>query len=256
MHLSVIIPAYNEESRIGAMLGEYLPYFTEKYGADVSFLVVINGTTDDTEGVVRKYENEFPALHHIVEPQKIGKGGAILRGFRSVEGDLAGYVDADGSTPATAFNSLVESLGDADLVIASRWCRGAVVSPRQPIHRLFMSRVFNFLTRALFGLHFSDTQCGAKVGKLEAIREVILEIGTTRWAFDVDLLFGFKRLGRITREYPTVWRDVKGSKITVTESSLEMVAALIRLRLIHSPFKWVVDLYNRYLIRIVPYHST
>ncbi len=256
MYLSIIVPAYNEEARIGAMLGEYLPYFTEKYGKEVEVLVVINGTTDSTEAVVRRLETDFPCLRCMVEPRKVGKGGAIIRGFGAAEGEVSGYVDADGATPPRAFDALVESLEDADLAIASRWCKGAQVSPKQPMLRLVMSRIFNLMTRMLFGLPFSDTQCGAKVGKKQAFAEVIPEIGITRWAFDVDLLFGFKRLGKTIMEIPTTWQDVGGSKITVTESSLEMVAALIRLRLIHSPFKWVVALYNRHLRRVLPYHSS
>jgi dolichol-phosphate mannosyltransferase len=245
--LSIIVPAYNEEQRIGRFLDAYLPFFAERYGDDVELLVVINGTTDDTERIVKSYQDRYPHLQVRVDPNPIGKGGAVILGMQEARGDFIGYVDADGSTPPLAFDALVEKAADVPAVIASRWCKGAEVSPRQPFVRRLASRVFNLMTRLLFGLKLTDTQCGAKVFRRDVIEAVHEKIGITRWAFDVDLLFQIKRAGYVIKEIPTVWHDVEGSKITVTESSLEMLAALVRLRLIYSPFGWVVRLYDRFL---------
>ncbi len=250
MKLSIVIPACNEEARIGAMLDAYLPYFANHYGKTVEFLVVVNGTTDQTADVVESYIPRYPGLRCIVEPGRIGKGGAVMKGFAAATGDSIGYVDADGATPPEAFDDLVTHAADAPVVIASRWCRGAVVHPRQPLTRRVISRVFNLLTRGLLGLRLSDTQCGAKVLRRDVVGHLLAAGGVvTQWAFDVDLLLQARHGGFAIIELPTVWHDVRGSKIVVTESSVEMLAALIRLRLYYSPFRWVVDLYNRTLGR-------
>ncbi|MFC1497103.1 glycosyltransferase [Verrucomicrobiota bacterium] len=247
MKLSIIIPAHNEEKRIGRMFDAYLPFFTSRYGDNVEFITVINGTSDRTEDVVRKYREKYPNLRYIVEPKSVGKGGALMLGFPDARGDLIGFSDADGSTTPEAFQDLVDNIGDSDAIIASRWCRGAKVSPRQPLLRRIASRVFNLLTRIFFGLPLTDTQCGAKLIKREAVIRVLSKLGLTHWAFDVDLLFQLKRAGYKIIEIPTTWHDVEGSKIEITRVSLEMFAALTRLRLLYSPFAWVVTLYNKYL---------
>ena len=173
MRLSIVVPAHNEEARIGPMLDAYLPYFSQRYGRDVELIVVVNGTTDCTEQVVAGYQARFPMLRLVVEPAKVGKGGALILGFKAAGGDCVGFVDADGATPPEAFQDLVDRIGDAGVIVASRWCRGARVSPRQPLARRVVSRVFNLLTRALFGLRLTDSQCGAKLMRREALREVL-----------------------------------------------------------------------------------
>ncbi len=247
MRLSIVIPAHNEEHRLGPMLEAYLPFFSSRYGTEVEFLVVINGTTDKTKDVATAYASRYPCVRIIVESEPIGKGGALMLGFGQAAGDFIGFVDADGSTPPGSFQDLVEKIGDAGCIIASRWTGGAQVSPRHPLDRRVASRLFNTLIRILFGLKLTDTQCGAKLMRRETVLAILPHIGITRWAFDVDLLFQIRRAGYSITEIPTVWRDVEGSKVQVGKASTEMMLALARLRLIYSPFSWVVDLYNRFL---------
>jgi glycosyltransferase involved in cell wall biosynthesis/O-antigen/teichoic acid export membrane protein len=247
MRLSIVIPAHNEEHRIGRMLDAYLPFFTERYGEDVEFLVVVNGSTDDTEEVVGGYRKHYPGLRVLVEPRPVGKGGALMIGFGEAKGDHVGFVDADGSTPPEAFQDLMDNIDGAGVIIASRWRPGAQVSPRQSIDRRLSSRAFNLITRLLFGLKLTDTQCGAKLMQRKALQDVLPILGITRWAFDVDLLFQMRRAGYEIKEIPTTWHDVAGSKVQIGKASTEMMLALARLRLIYSPFNWVVSFYNRFL---------
>ena len=226
------------------MLEAYLPYFSTRYGDTVEFLVVVNGTTDNTAEVVAGFATRYPTLRAILEPNPVGKGGALMVGFREAAGDHIGFVDADGSTPPEAFQELMDKIGDAGCIIASRWAHGAQVSPRQSFDRRIASRLFNFMTRILFGLRLTDTQCGAKLMRREAVLAILPHLGITRWAFDVDLLFQLRRAGFKIIEIPTVWHDVEGSKIQVGKASTEMMMALARLRLIYSPFSWVVKLYG------------
>lgn len=251
MKLSIVVPAYNEEGRIGKMLEAYLPFFADRYGNEFEMIVSVNGSVDRTEDIARAFELRFPQLRVQVDPRPIGKGGAIMAGGAVATGDFIGFVDADGATAPEAFDDLVRNIGDAGLIIASRRLPGAVVSPRQPWRRRAASRFFNILVRRLFKLHITDTQCGAKLMSAEAWRAIVPHIGLTQWAFDVDMLFQTRRARYEIKEIPTVWSDVGGSKLKVGRASLQMLLAITRLRLLYSPLRWVVWLYDHVLGRVI-----
>ncbi len=235
------------------MLDAYLPYFTGRYGGEVELIVVVNGSTDGTAVFVRDYAKRHSQLKVIEEAKLIGKGASLMKGFEEATGTFIGFADADGATPPAAFQDLVDRIGDAGVIIASRWLEGAVVSPQQPLKRRIASRLFNGLVRALFRLKISDTQCGAKLMSGKALKQIMPSLGLTRWAFDVDVLFQFRRAGFRIVEVPTEWHDVKGSKLKVVRASLEMFLAMVRLRLIYSPFRSVVTIYNMTMGRFMHY---
>jgi glycosyltransferase involved in cell wall biosynthesis len=251
MKLSIIIPAFNEEGRIRPTLETYLAYFEPPFGLAFELVVVVNHCTDRTADVVAGMLAEHPQVRLIVEPRRIGKGGAVMLGFRSARGNLVGFTDADGSTPAEAFGDLVRKIGQAGVIIASRWLPQSKVEPPQPLDRRVASRVFNGLVRVFFKLPISDTQCGAKLLRREALDAALPALGLTRWAFDVDLLFHVRRSGFAISEIPTTWQDRAGSKLRIPRASVEMFLAICRLRLLHSPLQWTVMLYDRTLARLL-----
>ena len=187
MKLSIIIPAYNEERRLRPAMGEYLHFFLPRYGNEVEFLIVVNGSTDRTEQVAREIANGDQRIRVIVESQRVGKGGAVRLGFSEARGELIGFVDADGSTPPAAFQDLVEHIGDTGAIIASRWHRDSKITP-QPLSRRIASRIFNWWVRLMFRLPITDTQCGAKLFAREIARRVFAQPFISRWCFDVELL--------------------------------------------------------------------
>src|SRR5262245_348148 len=120
--LLLLIPAYNEESRIGPVLRDYAQYFEKHYSGPFQIVVVLNGCVDDTIGVVRRAGVEYKSISALEFPEPIGKGGALIEGLKLAPvADLIGYVDADGATPPAAFYDLVEHCDRADCVIGSRW---------------------------------------------------------------------------------------------------------------------------------------
>lgn len=251
MKLSIVIPAYNEEERLPPTLEAYTAYFTPRYGADYEILVVVNGSRDGTEALSRAFGRSHPEVKVLVEPRPIGKGGAVILGFRAASGDLVGFADADGATPPDAFDDLVRNIGGNGAIIASRWFKESRVFPPQPLKRRVASRIFNGLVRLLFKVRIRDTQCGAKVMTRAALEAVLPDLGITRWAFDVDLLFKLRRAGFRIVEWPTTWHDVDGSRLRIGRASFEMFLAIVRLRLVYSPLRWVVTAYDRTLGRIV-----
>lgn len=251
LRLSVVVPAYNEEARLGRMLDAYLPYFKKKYGTAFELIVVVNGSRDATEEIARSYMPAYSQLKVLVEAKPIGKGGAVILGLDHAEGALIGFVDADGATPPDSFDDLVSHIEEADIVIASRRHPLSQINPRQPLARRVASRLFNQLVGLFFGLRISDTQCGAKLMKKTAGKTVLPKLGVTHWAFDVDLLFQLHRAGFTILEIPTVWSDVSGSRLNIAKASTEMLIAMTRLRLLYSPFKWVVIVYDKTLGKLV-----
>jgi glycosyltransferase involved in cell wall biosynthesis len=245
MKLSIVIPAHNEEQRLPAMLEAYGAFFAELYGESVELIIVPNFCSDRTAEVAHGLAARFPQIQVLADPGRVGKGGAVMLGCKAAKGELIGFVDADGATPPEAFNDLVDRIGSAGCIIASRWIKGAVVEPKQPLSRRIASRIFNMMVNLMFGFRVHDTQCGAKLFRREVLDLILPQLGITRWAFDVDMLFHVRLAGYRITEIPTVWRDAAGSKLQVAKASCDMVLALIRLRLVYSPFKWVVTLYNR-----------
>ena len=96
-----------------------------------------------------------------------------------------------------------------------------------------------------FNLGLKDTQCGAKLFRKKQIKTVAGELGITKWAFDVDLLYNLKQNNFKIKEIPTVWEDKRGSKLNLMKVPLQMFASVVRLRLVHSPFKFIVRLYDK-----------
>jgi glycosyltransferase involved in cell wall biosynthesis len=239
--LLLLIPAYNEEHRIGPVLREYAHYFKAQYRGRFQLIVILNGCRDNTSGVVQSAAAEFPFISAMEFTQPIGKGGALIEGLRLAPlAQVIGYVDADGATPPKAFHDLVKRIGEADCVIGSRWMAGAVLHQEQTRNRQFASRVFHLIVQGLFWMNIRDTQCGAKVVRREAVERIHSSLRIADMAFDINLLYSLKRAGYRVLEVPTEWTDKIGSKVTLGRTSLVMFLSAVRIRLIYSPlYKWL-----------------
>lgn len=241
--LSIIIPAYNEEKRISKTLELYLKYLKGKINFEV--LVVINGCTDNTAGVVKSVAKFNKEIKYIDIGKVASKGAAVIEGFKRTESGLIGFVDADLATKPDAFYDLVKNMGEFDAVIASRWMKGAKMDHRQPITRIIAGRAFNLLVNIFFNLKIKDTQCGAKLFKKDVITKILPNMGkTTGWAFDVNLLYAVKRNGFKIKEIPTEWNEPGGSHLKL-KTIFEMFLSVVRLRLIYSPLRFIVTAYNK-----------
>ena len=237
--LLLLIPAYNEERRIEPVLRDYAQFFGTHYSGKFQLVVVLNGCTDNTLGVVQRVAAEFPAVRALEFKEPIGKGGALIEGLKlALHTDLIGYVDADGATPPHAFLDLVKKIGEADCVIGSRWLPDSVLLQQQTRLRRFVSRGFHSIVELLFWLHVKDTQCPCKLMRCEAVEKIHSTLCIADLAFDVNLLVSLKRAGFHIIEVPIEWADQVGSKVTSTlfRSSLTMFLSVVRVWLIYSPF--------------------
>ncbi len=240
MRLSIIIPAHNEEKRIGETLESYFRFFdkTSKINNfEYELIVVLSGCNDKTGQVAESYGH--PCLR-IVDVKKKGKGLAVKEGFKDAlarDNNLIGFVDADMATLPEDFFDLFKHIGSADGIIANRYDLRSKIYPSFSFRRLIIGRGFSFLVRSLFLLPYEDTQCGAKMFKANALRKVLHSIGMTQWAFDVELLYLCHKKGLFIRQIPTIWRAVGESKIKIFRSSIQMFLSILQLRMIKSPLK-------------------
>jgi len=233
--IRIIIPARNEAGRIAPTVEKFCRYF----GSQAVILVVVNGCTDGTATVVRNMTMRFANLELLEISEAVGKGGAVRAGLTFGDEPYVAFVDADGSATASELERLLLRCRDNPLagVIGSRWMRKSRIARRQPFQRRLASRTFNFITRLIFRLPYTDTQCGAKVFRREAVDRVIDTLEISNFAFDVDLLLALKRLRLPVAEIPITWDDVaEYSKVTLLRSGSSMLWALLRLWIRESVF--------------------
>ena len=235
--LVLLVPAYNEEERIGPVLRRYAEYFRANYQGRFEIVVVLNGCRDNTLAVVEAAAAEFPEIRALEYVNPIGKGGALIEGLKLAgTADLIGYVDADGATPPEAFLDLVRHCSEVDCAIGSRWIPGAVIRQVQSLKRRIFSRCFHVYVELLFQMHIKDTQCGAKVMRRPAVESVHSALRLADVSFDINLLYSLKQHGFTIREVPTIWTDQIGTKIKLNKGSLGILLSVLRLRLLYSPF--------------------
>lgn len=226
--LSIIIPAYNEETRLPATLEQAFAFLKQQsYAWEV--LVVENGSQDRTLEIAQAFAREHPNFYAIHE-QARGKGLAVRRGMLTARGCYRFMADADFSMPPSQINRFLPPLTDADVVIASRELPDSV-RYNEPPYRHFVGRVFNALIRwmALPGLH--DTQCGFKCFRDEVAEEVFRQQTLTGWSFDVEVLYIARRHGCQIVELPIDWYFNPESKINVKRDSYHMFMDLLKIRL-------------------------
>lgn len=220
---SLVIPAYNEEQRIA-------PLFDAIYGFDGELIVVCDGV-DGTADTVDRIALHRPDLNIrcLRFMDRLGKGGGVIAGLAAARSPFVGYVDADGSTSIDEMKRLFGSLASADGAIGSRWIPGSKLKVRQGILRQLESRAFNLLIRALFGLKYHDTQCGAKVFKKPAIDAVLPMMISRGFEFDVELLWRLRSAGFVVIEVPVEWQN-KGDSRVQKRDMLRMLFSLVRIR--------------------------
>jgi dolichyl-phosphate beta-glucosyltransferase len=231
--LSVVIPAYNEQARLGPTLRAVVRYL-EAEKPDFEVVVVDDGSTDRTSSVVREMAAEEPRIRLVELGANAGKGAAVRAGMLAAEGATILFSDADLATPIEELAKLERALaGGADIAIASRAADGADIRVRQHPLRELMGRTFNVMVR-LSGLQgLRDTQCGFKLFRREAARDLFGRATVDGFAFDVEILVLARGRYRVA-EVPVVWRHIEESKVSPGTDAARMFFDLLRIRARHA----------------------
>ncbi|XP_030384293.1 dolichyl-phosphate beta-glucosyltransferase [Scaptodrosophila lebanonensis] len=251
LKLSVIVPAYNEENRLPAMLDECLAFLEEKAGREPDFsyevIVVSDGSSDATVSVALKYSKKHGAdkvrVLELVENR--GKGGAVRLGMLSSRGCQLLFADADGATKFADYDKLAEALTS----LAPEWRHdGIAIGSRAHLEDDSIATRSFFRTILMHGFHtlvwlfavrsVRDTQCGFKLFTRTTARKLFKSLHVQRWAFDVELLYLAEHLQLPMSEVAVRWTEIDGSKLTPIWSWLQMGVDLFMIWLRYLTGAW------------------
>jgi dolichyl-phosphate beta-glucosyltransferase len=269
--LGIVLPAFNEESRLGPALDELFAYLCAAPAgtlpATVGVLVVDDGSTDGTAALVRsrpefagegavRAASSCPALGLLTVPHG-GKGAAVRAGMLAAEGEVLVFADADMATPPDQLPKLVAALESADVALGSRiQPDGSDMRKTQPRFRRMVGRIFRFAAQFWVTGPVRDTQCGFKGFRRAAGRDLFEQLKITSIVFDVDMIYLARRRGYKIAVVPIVWADRRGSRMQARPRLAMRVAwDLVRIRFAHRGVRRIAPIAATEAVPSEPGHS-
>jgi glycosyltransferase involved in cell wall biosynthesis len=231
--ISIIIPAYEEQARLGDSVKQILAYI-ERGKLSAELIVVDDGSKDNTAGIAEAAASDYSDL-----PTKViryetnrGKGYAVKIGLLAARADIAVFSDADLSTPIEELPKLVEpiQMGEYDVTFGSRALDRSLIGEHQPWRREQGGRAMNLIIKTMSGLPFADTQCGFKAFNMKKFRPLLETMTIDRFGFDVEFLFVAAHHQLRLKEIPVRWNNVEGSKVSVLRDTRRMFTELNQIR--------------------------
>lgn len=263
--LSLVVPMYNEEERLGVMLEETMPFLEARVVANPGWtyevILVDDGSSDSTAKVASdfaaSYASSLPAsaaagcdIRVCVLPANRGKGGAVRAGVMVARGEYMLMVDADGATQFSDLARLEDALAALDypgkdnngpvlgIAVGSRaHLQDDAVAERSFFRNLLM-HAFHALVATLCVSGIRDTQCGFKLFSRDAAKVIFPPLHLERWAFDVELLYLAQAARIPVAEVPVNWEEIPGSKLSVIAASISMAIDLVRIRMAYMLGFW------------------
>lgn len=233
--LSIVIPSYNEEERIGESLQRIKEYCQRAQPAH-EVIVVDDGSQDGTSATVLQHAKRWRELK-LMTLEHRGKGHATKMGVLASSGEWILCSDADLSTPIEQVEKLLAEGKDHSIIIGSRSISGASVTQPPPFHRKVMGRMFNWIVKALAVRGFQDTQCGFKLYRRDAARDIFSRITLDGFAFDVETLYLAGKLGYKVAEVPVSWRNDERTKVKLLSDPPKMFFDVMKIRWRHGRVK-------------------
>jgi glycosyltransferase involved in cell wall biosynthesis len=236
--LSLVIPAYNEESRLLPSLqriDEYLstrPYCSE-------LVMVDDGSTDRTPELLRGFTPMAPdrvLVRLLSHDRNRGKGAAVRTGCLAAHGECVIFTDIDLAVPVEEVGRVLERLeAGADVVVGTRLHPGGQdMRSSQPLLRRLAGRLFVLVRRLVALPEHHDTQCPLKGFRRPAAQRLFAAQRLSGWAFDVEVLYLANRWGLKVEELPVRWDHVEGSRLGLRPAvAAQVLWDLLRLRLLH-----------------------
>lgn len=232
--VSLIIPCFNEEKRLGKSL-EKLKEFLKDFNQEIEVIIVDDGSSDNTYKLALSYAPSFKNLKVIALDRNRGKGAAVNRGFQESGGEIVVFTDADFSTPISEINKLLIKINEGnDIVIGSRALDRSSVKKHQKFLREMMGRTFNLFVKLLAVRGISDTQCGFKAFYKPTCTKVFERQTIFDFGFDVEILFIARKFGLKIAEVPVLWYNDERSSVNPIKDSVKTLYDLAKIRLVHA----------------------
>ncbi|MEU2624729.1 dolichyl-phosphate beta-glucosyltransferase [Streptomyces sp. NPDC007157] len=228
--LSVVIPAYNEEGRLGPTLDAVTRYLADNESRFGTWEVIVSddGSTDGTREVAAL---GHPYVRLVTADRNRGKGNALRLGVAASGGRRVLVTDADLAAPIEELEPLDKALSEGyAAAIGSRAVPGAEISDHQHRLRELLGRAGNLLIRATAVPGIKDTQCGFKLFDGDRARDAFAGSRLDGWGIDVEVLQHLHRDGGSIAEVPVRWSHQPGSKVGPLAYP-KVLADLARLRL-------------------------
>ncbi|MCL5795734.1 MAG: glycosyltransferase family 2 protein [Patescibacteria group bacterium] len=229
MFLSIIIPIYNEESRIKPTLEKVLDYFRHaKY--DWQIILVNDGSSDQSEQIIKKDIEGFANISLISYAKNQGKGYAVRQGVAAAKGQYILFMDADMSTPIEEISKLLAVIDKYPIIIGSRYLDKGNIIVKQPWIRRLISRLGNKIIKTLLKLPYQDTQCGFKIFANTAAKKIFSRAQINHWGFDIEILAIAKILGYRVKEVAVTWHNDARSKVRAGRDAWHTFQEVIKIR--------------------------
>lgn len=219
MRLSVVIPAYDEGTRIAATVRDVHACLSTALADDFEIVVIDDGSTDDTLEAAMDAADAHPRCRVLSYGANVGKGYALRRGVRSAKGDLVAFFDADGELVAGDLLAMVAALPEeaSGVVGRRRWTR-----PRAWYRRLGSS-LLSRLARLTFDLSVPETQAGVKVFVRRDVDRIVKSCRQDGYLFDLELLARMHRKGHRTVSFGIVQTPTRPWRIGIGTGVREML---------------------------------
>lgn len=216
-YLSVIIPAYNEEKRIGATLHAIHQYLAgQSYAWEI--LIVLDGPRDQTLNIIREFARDKQHIRWIDRKENRGKGYSLREGMLAARGDIRLFTDADNSTDIKHFDQMRPLFEQGlDVIIASRDHKdvpGARQSVPQPPLKRFLGNAGNLLIQLLVVPGIWDTRCGFKAFTAPAAERVFGAARMDGWSIDDETLALARRFNYQIGVIAANWIDAAGTHVS------------------------------------------
>jgi glycosyltransferase involved in cell wall biosynthesis len=227
--LSIIIPSYNEESRLPETLDRIAAYLSDS-GREAEVLVVDDGSKDGTAAVAEYFRIKIPTLRVVSNDVNRGKGYSVRHGMQEARGRIALFTDADLSAPIEEADKLIEALDTYDVAIGSRAMDRSLISVRESPFREFAGIIFNKIVQIILWLPFVDTQCGFKAFRRERCSVIFEQQTIERFGFDPELLYLARHHGLRAVEIPVRWGHSPATKVSMLRDSIQMFIDVFTIR--------------------------
>ena len=230
MYLSVIIPAYNEEKRLGRTL-ESIDSYLRRQPYDYEIIVISDGSKDNTVSLVRSMEAGIKNLKIIDNKENHGKGWVVRQGMLEARGDLRLFTDADNATAIDHLDTFMPYTSQGfDVVIGSIAVAGHKVSTgSEPIWRRILGKLGNLFIQIMAVPGIYDTQRGFKLVTAKAAQQIFPKLMITRWGFDIEMLALARKFGFKIKELPVDWKNDPNSKVGL-EAYIQVLVETMKIR--------------------------